>query len=85
MNAELPPAESYPQSEQALDVCSFNGMVIDGRVHAHVTYSDERNAFGGHLEEGNIALTFVMITLGELADISVDKWDSYTEENELAP
>ena len=32
------------------DIVSVNGYVIDGRVHAHMTLTDENKAFGGHIE-----------------------------------
>jgi predicted DNA-binding protein with PD1-like motif len=39
MSNDLPPAESYPKSPQPLDICSFNGFIIDGRVHCHIDFS----------------------------------------------
>jgi predicted DNA-binding protein with PD1-like motif len=51
MSNDLPPANSYPKSAQPLDVVAMGGLIIDGRVHAHIDFSDERNGFGGHLEE----------------------------------
>jgi uncharacterized protein len=77
MSGELPPAESDPRSAQPLDVCSLTGVVIGGRVHAHIVFSDERNAFGGHLEEGCIALTFALVFVGDLGDVSLSDWDSF--------
>jgi predicted DNA-binding protein with PD1-like motif len=73
---ELPPAEGFSQSEQPLDVIALQGLIIDGRVHAHITFSDERNGFGGHLEEGCVALTFMLVTLGELSDADIAGWDA---------
>ena len=78
-STELPPAEGYPKSEQPLDVIAMQGFIIDGRVHAHITFSDERNGFGGHLEEGCVALTFVVITLGKLSDVNMTDWDAVNE------
>jgi predicted DNA-binding protein with PD1-like motif len=73
---ELPPGEAYPKSEQPLDVTTIQGLVISGRVHAHISFSDERNGFGGHLEEGCSALTFTVIVIGELSDIDISDWDT---------
>jgi predicted DNA-binding protein with PD1-like motif len=50
------------------DIVSVNGYVIDGRVHAHMTLSDEHKAFAGHIEPGNSVFTFAIITLGVLGD-----------------
>ena len=84
MSNELPPQESYPQSIQPLDICSFNGYILDGKVHCHIEFSDERNGFGGHLEEGTLALTFANIAIGEIADsVSIVGWDTIAAEGEL--
>ena len=81
---ELPPTESYPQSIQPLDVCSFNGFVIEGRVHCHIDFSDERNGFGGHLEEGTLALTFANIAIGEIEEsVSIAGWDTIADEGDI--
>jgi predicted DNA-binding protein with PD1-like motif len=53
------------------DIISINGYVIDGRVHAHMTLSNEDKAFGGHIEPNNNVFTFAIVTLG-VFDNSVD-------------
>lgn len=73
---DLPPDEAYPKSDQPLDLTALQGFIINGRVHAHISFSDERNGFGGHLEEGCLALTFTAIVIGELSDINLEEWDS---------
>ena len=84
MTNELPPEESYPRSEQPLDICSFNGFVLDGNVHCHIEFSDERNGFGGHLEEGTKALTFANIAIGELEEgVKIAGWDKIADEKNL--
>ena len=83
MSNELPPAESYPKSTQPLDVVAVGGLIIDGRVHAHIDFSDERNGFGGHLEEGCLALTFTVIALADLGEVKLSKWDTFQEESTL--
>jgi len=50
------------------DIASMNGCVIDGRVHAHVTFADADKAFGGHLEPGTSVFTFAVVTLGVFKD-----------------
>jgi predicted DNA-binding protein with PD1-like motif len=52
----------------AADIASMNGYVIDGRVHAHVTFSDPDKAFGGHLEGGTTVFTFAIVTVGVFKD-----------------
>jgi uncharacterized protein len=82
MSNDLPPAESYPKSGQPLDVVAVGGLIIDGRVHAHIDFSDERNVFGGHLEEGCLALTFTVMALADLGDVKLSNWDTFKEEAE---
>lgn len=53
------------------DIISINGYVINGRVHAHMTLSNEEKAFGGHIEPANSVFTFAIVTLG-VFDNSVD-------------
>ena len=83
MSNELPPAESYPKSTQPLDVVAVGGLIIDGRVHAHIDLSDERNGFGGHLAEGCLALTFTVVALADLGDVKLSDWDTFKDEAEL--
>ena len=84
MSNDLPPEESYPKRTQPPDICSFNGYILDGKVHCHIDFSDERNGFGGHLEEGTLALTFANIAIGEIADSpSIVGWDTIADESQL--
>jgi uncharacterized protein len=50
------------------DIASMNGYVIDGRVHAHIIFSDPDKAFGGHLEPGTTVFTFAIVTVGVFKD-----------------
>jgi len=78
-SGELPPAEAYPKGEKALDIVAMSGAVLKGRVHAHITFTDDRIALGGHLEPGCKVLTFAMIYLGILDDdTDVSEWDGFT-------
>jgi len=74
----LPAEEVFPKADAPQDLLNVNGYVVDGRVHAHITFSDEQTALGGHLEPGTRVLTFAIVTLGILdkgADLSrVDDW-----------
>jgi predicted DNA-binding protein with PD1-like motif len=53
----------------------MTGLVIDGRVHAHITFSDIEKVQGGHLEEGCRALTFSVVVLAETPDAKLTGWD----------
>jgi predicted DNA-binding protein with PD1-like motif len=66
-NNTFPSENIYIKDEDApADLASINGYVIDGRVHAHVTLTNEKGAFGGHLEYGTSVFTFAIVTLGIL-------------------
>jgi predicted DNA-binding protein with PD1-like motif len=54
--------------ESPADIAGMNGYVIDGRVHAHITFANADRAFGGHLEPGTSVFTFAVVTLGVLGD-----------------
>jgi len=64
----FPVKEAFPTAEGPQDLLNVNGYVIDGRVHAHVIFSDQTKAMGGHLEPGTNVYTFAIITLGILPD-----------------
>jgi uncharacterized protein len=55
-------------TDSPADIANMNGYVIDGRVHAHITFSDPDKAFGGHLEPDTNVFTFAIVTLGVFKD-----------------
>jgi predicted DNA-binding protein with PD1-like motif len=74
----LPPAEEFPKASVAKDLTSVQGYILNGRVHAHITLSDENSVIGGHLEPGTKALTFFIITIGVLPDdLNIENLDNY--------
>lgn len=75
-STNLPPGNVFEQGEGGYDIVNVNGVVIEGRVHAHITFSDTRAAYGGHLEEGCTVLTFAVIVVAESADVSFANWDT---------
>ena len=61
------------------DIVSINGYVIDGRIHAHMTLTNEDHAFGGHIEPNNNVFTFAIVTLGVFDDsVDLSKVDDKT-------
>jgi len=61
------------------DITSMNGYVINGRVHAHITFADPDKAFGGHLEPGTTVFTFAIVTVGVFKDgIDLSRVDDKT-------
>lgn len=72
----LPPGNIFFKGEGAYDILTLTGMVVDGKVHAHIGFSDDKIAMGGHLEEGCTVLTFSVITAVELGDVRISGWDT---------
>lgn len=76
-DSNLPPAEDYIKKSRAVDIVGMQGYVLDGRLHAHITFSDDNIAFGGHLEEGVKVLTFVIMTIAIIDEsLDISNWDS---------
>ncbi len=77
-NTTFPPQTVFPEAAAPQDLLNVNGYVIDGRVHAHITFSDKDRALGGHLEPGTKVFTFAIITLGMLQDgASLTRFDDW--------
>jgi predicted DNA-binding protein with PD1-like motif len=75
-NTTLPAKLAYTQRAGAMDLIAVNGYVLDGRIHAHITMTDDQKAFGGHLHEGTKVFTFAIVTLGVLDDnIDLSRFD----------
>ena len=74
----LPPAEEYPKASVPMDLVSVQGYIMEGRIHAHISLSDENSMVGGHLEPGTKALTFFIVTIGVLPDdLEMGNLDNY--------
>ena len=71
----LPPGDIFFRGEGAFDVLSVTGLVMDGRVHAHITFSNTEKAMGGHLEEGCRILTFGVVVMAEVEGPDLSDWD----------
>jgi predicted DNA-binding protein with PD1-like motif len=67
-NTTLPAQNIYYKGEGPQDLLNVNGYVMDGRVHAHIVFSDNQKGLGGHLEPGTTVFTFAIITLGVLPE-----------------
>src|ERR671917_2263671 len=71
----MPPGNTFIQGEGPFDILTVTGLIVDGRVHAHITFSNTEVAMGGHLEEGCRVLTFAVIVLAEAPDVELTRWD----------
>ncbi len=67
-NSTFPVTNIFVKKEAPVDLLGMSGYIFDGRIHAHITVSSDKEAVGGHLEDDTRVLTFVIITLGVLDD-----------------
>jgi predicted DNA-binding protein with PD1-like motif len=67
-NSTFPSENVFIRQDNPMDVTNITGYIVDGRVHCHITLSDENMAIGGHLEPGTRVFTFCIITIGILND-----------------
>ncbi|HEY3411949.1 MAG TPA: PPC domain-containing DNA-binding protein [Armatimonadota bacterium] len=72
----LPTCDVFVHGDGAYDILTLAGTVIEGRVHAHITFSDTEKAYGGHLEEGCRVLTFAVAVLAETPGAELTGWDA---------
>jgi predicted DNA-binding protein with PD1-like motif len=72
----LPPRDAFLRGEGPYDILSLSGLIIDGRVHAHIVLCDTQKAIGGHLEEGCRILSFGAVVLADLPGVELTAWDA---------
>jgi hypothetical protein len=79
-NRTFPSKNIYVKDPTApADLVSMNGYVVDGKIHAHITLTNEDKAFGGHLEAGTTVFTFAVVTLGVFRDgVDLSRMDDKT-------
>jgi predicted DNA-binding protein with PD1-like motif len=77
-NTTFPPKDVFTSEQGPFDLLAIGGLVLDGRVHAHITLRSTKQTTGGHLEKGTSVFTFAAISLGVLSDSTdlshVDDW-----------
>jgi uncharacterized protein len=71
----MPPGNTFVRGEGPFDILTVTGLVVNGQVHAHITFSNTELAMGGHLEEGCRVLTFAVVLLAEALDVDLTGWD----------
>ncbi|MEM2100611.1 MAG: DNA-binding protein [Thermoproteota archaeon] len=69
----LPPEEEYVEIDGPLEVNSVDGIIANGKLHAHISVSDSNGTYGGHLEPGSPVLYLAEIVLAEIAGISFNR------------
>jgi predicted DNA-binding protein with PD1-like motif len=71
----MPPGNTFIRGDGPFDILTVTGLVVDGEVHAHITFSNTELAMGGHLEEGCRVLTFAVVVMTEALDVDLTGWD----------
>jgi predicted DNA-binding protein with PD1-like motif len=79
-----PPKNEFIAGERPADIVNINGFVLNGRVHAHIIFSDTNIAYGGHLESGVKVLTFAILTMAEM-DADFEHYDTVGNIEDLRP
>ena len=74
--AELPPKNAHVRGDGPFDILTVTGAVMGGRVHAHITFSDQAKAMGGHMHDGCTVLTFAIVLIADTSDTLLDGWDT---------
>jgi len=72
----FPIENEYTKGQKALDIVCIQGLIMDERVHAHITLSDIDSVIGGHMEEGCIVLSFNVTTILEVPGSDLYNWDA---------
>jgi predicted DNA-binding protein with PD1-like motif len=68
-NRTLPSKNMFVKDPSApADIAGMSGMILNGRLHPHITLSNPDKAFGGHLEPETNVFTFCVVTIGVLPD-----------------
>jgi predicted DNA-binding protein with PD1-like motif len=75
-SSNLPPGDVFWEGEGPFDILNVTGFILDGRVHAHLSFSNQEKAMGGHMEEGCRVLTFAVVTIAETPAVSLGTWDT---------
>ncbi|HEY1803390.1 MAG TPA: PPC domain-containing DNA-binding protein [Terracidiphilus sp.] len=61
------------------DIIGMSGMVMNGRIHPHITLATPDKSIGGHLEPDTTVFTFAVVTLGVLDDsMDMSRFDDST-------
>lgn len=62
---------TYLTYEKPTELCSVQGLVIDGEPHLHATFCDPGKAYGGHMEPGCLVQYLAEISLIELKGVDL--------------
>jgi len=67
----FPPVDQVVTLEGPLEVTSICGLIADYQPHLHLTISDTRGAYAGHLEPGCLTMYLCEIALARLQGVQL--------------
>jgi len=67
-NTTFPPKDVFSKESGPYDLLTVSGLVMNGRLHCHITLASTQRVTGGHLETGTSVFTFAVINIGVLKD-----------------
>lgn len=72
MTTGFPPVEHFEKWEdKPLEISSASGIIANGSPHLHMTVSDHKYAYAGHLEHGCRVLYLCEIVIAEMDGFDV--------------
>ncbi|MGQ9479298.1 MAG: PPC domain-containing DNA-binding protein [Thermoproteota archaeon] len=77
----LPPEEEYVEIDGPLEVNSVDGIIANRKLHVHISVSDGKGTYGGHLEPGSPVLYLAEVVLAEIVGESFNR--EFDEETKL--
>jgi len=69
----LPPEAEWVTIDGPLEVNSVDGIIANGKLHAHISVSNGKGTYGGHLEPGSRVLYLAEIVLVEVVGASFSR------------
>jgi uncharacterized protein len=61
------PEEEFTALKEPMEILNISGLIAGGEPHLHLTLSDARGAFGGHLENGCKVLYRAEVTIARFS------------------
>jgi predicted DNA-binding protein with PD1-like motif len=63
------PEQEFMTVKGAMEIININGIIAAGEPHLHMTLSNEKGAFGGHLEKGCRVLYRAELTIAKFSGV----------------
>jgi len=84
MTTGFPPVQHFEKWEdKALEIASIDGLIANGVPHLHMTVSDDKSAYAGHLEHGCRILYLGEVVIAELDDFNFKRVKNENNISEL--